>query len=334
MNSLLRLFSQYLSLLVITPCILLLFLVFANVGVALKNAKEADEIEKYSELAGVVLSTIHEIQKERGMTAGYLGTKDSNVLSDLNRQRQVVDNVVAELDALAADTERRKRVETDLRAMRALLMERNKVRGEVNAFSTTVADAIAFYTSINRAGFKIVEDASDISTNKRVSYELSALYAFSFAKEQAGIERALLTSVFAKDEITQKQVVRASELIDYQRNSLRTAIRLAIGEEKALFEKAANDRSFKQVNEYRDLVLSKNTGFGVDAQAWFSAATKRIEVLREAELQALDFSVHEAKELLTKSLYLVTGEFALLIFAVAITFGVWKTMRLQKCNPT
>ncbi|WP_462172904.1 methyl-accepting chemotaxis protein [Pseudoalteromonas xiamenensis] len=329
MNSLLRLFSRYLSLLVITPCILLLFLVFANVGVALKNAQEADEVEKYSELAGTILSVIHEIQKERGMTAGYLGTKDSNALSSLNKQRQVVDNVVAELDVLAADTERRKRVETDLRAMRALLMERSKVRGEVNAFSTT-GDAIAFYTSINRAGFKIVEDAADISSNKDVSYELSALYAFSFAKEQAGIERAVLTSVFAKDEITQKQVVRISELIDYQRNSLRTAMRLAIGEEKALFEKAANDSSFKQVNEYRDIVLSKNAGFSVDPQAWFSAATKRIEVMREAEKQALVFTVHEAKALLKKSLYLVAGEIALLVFAVAITFGVWKTMRLQK----
>ncbi|MFC0119838.1 nitrate- and nitrite sensing domain-containing protein [Pseudoalteromonas xiamenensis] len=329
MNSLLRLFSRYLSLLVITPCILLLFLVFANVGVALKNAQEADEVEKYSELAGTILSIIHEIQKERGMTAGYLGTKDSNALSSLNKQRQVVDNVVAELDVLAADTERRKRVETDLRALRALLMERSKVRGEVNAFSTT-GDAIAFYTSINRAGFKIVEDAADISSNKDVSYELSALYAFSFAKEQAGIERAVLTSVFAKDEIPQKQVVRISELIDYQRNSLRTAMRLAIGEEKALFEKAANDSSFKQVNEYRDLVLSKNAGFSVDPQAWFSAATKRIEVMREAEKQALVFTVHEAKALLNKSLYLVAGEIALLVFAVAITFGVWKTMRMQK----
>jgi len=58
-------------------------------NIAVKN--EMSTITPLTELAVVYSELVHELQKERGMTAGFLGSKGTKFANELKNQRQNTD---------------------------------------------------------------------------------------------------------------------------------------------------------------------------------------------------------------------------------------------------
>jgi len=74
---------------------------FSVIGVNEKYnlVKELTSLHDMTELSIRISALVHETQKERGATAGYLGSNGENFVTELNAQQKNTDKKVAEFDA-------------------------------------------------------------------------------------------------------------------------------------------------------------------------------------------------------------------------------------------
>ena len=75
MSVLIQLCSRYLARIIFIPCILLGMVVITNGVVATRDMGESVQDQHNVELASVLFDVVHELQKERGRTAGFIGSK-------------------------------------------------------------------------------------------------------------------------------------------------------------------------------------------------------------------------------------------------------------------
>jgi hypothetical protein len=79
-------------------------IVYSGLALSEKN-RQADEMEQVEELARLapsISALVHELQKERGTSAGYIGSKGEKFKDRLPEQRKLTDAKHAELTAALA----------------------------------------------------------------------------------------------------------------------------------------------------------------------------------------------------------------------------------------
>ena len=86
-----------LILMLIFPMVGLLYFSVGGITGKLQISREMHSLKKLSVLSVKLSSLVHEIQKERGMTAGYLGSRGELFTAELTAQRQIADKQIGDL---------------------------------------------------------------------------------------------------------------------------------------------------------------------------------------------------------------------------------------------
>lgn len=82
---------EKLLLIVIIPVMGLLFFAFSGSIEKLKTSREILKLTKMTELSIKISSLVHELQKERGVSAGYIGSGGNSFKDKLSHQRAETD---------------------------------------------------------------------------------------------------------------------------------------------------------------------------------------------------------------------------------------------------
>ncbi|GFD88270.1 methyl-accepting chemotaxis protein [Tenacibaculum sp. KUL152] len=330
MSSLLRFFSQYLSVLVIAPCLILIIVVGIQVVKSSVVMGEARDIEELVEISNKVLGLVHEVQKERGLTAGYIGANGQSFVSQLDTQRANVDRELALLLEVRNKLNRANPAFAILSKVLVTTEDLVSTRRNVSTLTMALSDALAFYTAISKAGLNSVAMLSQVSSDKTISSNLAALYSFSYAKEYSGIERAVLANVFASDTMSPALKLRHNTLVVGQDRALELAILQSADKVNAILTEAVNSTEMSSVTPYRERVNTSDSGYNTSSPKWFQVATTRIDLLRDTEVEALDAIVSRANRVAASAVAILITYIVVLLLGCAITLGVWLTMRLQK----
>ena len=229
----------------------------------------------------VKLSTVlHELQKERGASAGFLGSKGKTFSDILPAQQRATDKKIAELrefyNSCSLDEINTAKNNINLDSVLAM-------RKRINALSTTTKEAVSFYTALNKNIIDTIAYFSTIPKEASVRTNFSSYVVFISAKERAGVERAVLSGVFAKDSFTINSFAKFSSLAAQQKTLLNLFKSTTSKELVKVYEKTISHPSFKEVQRMRDIALSKNSGFGIDSIYWFKTITTKINELKKFE---------------------------------------------------
>ncbi|MCW8831100.1 MAG: nitrate- and nitrite sensing domain-containing protein, partial [Gammaproteobacteria bacterium] len=92
-----------LLLLALIPLLGLLYFAYIDIEDKWHISAEMDEIRILSDFAVKASALVHEAQKERGATAGFLGSKGTSFVTELPAQRKSTDQKVANLKAFLND---------------------------------------------------------------------------------------------------------------------------------------------------------------------------------------------------------------------------------------
>jgi hypothetical protein len=120
----------------------------------------------------------HELQRERGMSAGFLGSGGNKFRDALPAQRKVVDSLLQRFHqdpALLALTE----VQQEWPGLTAM-------RERVSALGVEVAEQVGFYTRLVTALLAVVDKISVDSMDATIALQTNAYAAFLQSKERAG----------------------------------------------------------------------------------------------------------------------------------------------------
>lgn len=249
-----------------------------------------NNIYTLSILSSNISNLVHELQKERGMSAGFLGDKGDKFRSKLGTQRNNTDQKKQLLvDSLAnfkfENFDQELKYKTD-KALANLARIENE-RQAISSLQRSTKEAVTYYTSTNTSLLDIIGYMTHLSTNAELTSEISAYYNFLQSKERAGKERAVMSGVFSRGSFTAETYSTFVQLITEQNTFLSVFKTFTGPDEKNFFNRTISGSVVDKVEQMRKAALAVNLdttkNFGVDPVVWFDTITKKINLLKTVE---------------------------------------------------
>ncbi len=253
-----------------------------------ENVTVKKELSNLVDLSKSLSALIHETQKERGASAGFLGSKGKKFVSLLPKQRKMTDekiknyyNTLNSIDKSFLDNETKEYINE----LSNYLSKINGIRRKVDSFKISLKNEVNWYTKMNAVMLKIIGNTSKLAPNPKIAMELAAYTSFLKAKERAGIERAVLSATFGADKFLPGMYTKFITLVAEQNAFLDDFSTFANEKIKKIYFQITKAPSFNEVQRLRNIaVLKHNTGhFGVDAEYWFGIITKKINKLKKID---------------------------------------------------
>ena len=279
---------------------------------------DAEDTLKIAELSVKLGNVLHELQKERGASAGYLNSKGKKFGDILLAQRKETDKKLHVLqDYLNAS-------DNEFVAFAKEHIDFSKLqemRKKISSFKVTTAQEVGYYTALNKSILDTMTRFSTYPSDKVTKNLMTSLVLFDSAKERAGIERAVLSGTFAADSFNKKLYFKFVSVLSQQQALFNLFEHSASKELLAKFDALKKDPSFAEVERMRKIALSKESGFGVDATYWFKTITKKINKLKEMENFIFATLTKRAKEVQSSSfMHLVEFIVIALLSIMAIAY--------------
>jgi methyl-accepting chemotaxis protein len=262
------------------------------IGLSIKNAVSDRafilQAETLNILSQKLSLLIHETQKERGASAGFIGSKGKDFADILPKQRpltteknKALNSYLATLDITSFPDE----LEKEISNLSAEMAKIDTIRSQVDALSISAKDAVAYYTNMNSKILNIVSLTAKLANTPELVKALGTYTNFLKSKERAGIERAVLSGTFAADKFGEGMFAKWITLVAEQDSYLDAAFVMANDSTKAFYKNKLNDPSIEEVNKMREIAKSKAfTGeFGVDSVTWFKTISTKINLLKEVD---------------------------------------------------
>ena len=287
------------------------------------------------ELSIKASSVLHELQKERGASAGFVGSNGKKFADILPAQQRETDKKIEELRKFCDTCPLH---EVGVIKKRVNLDSIKVMRAKVNSLSTTTKELVGFYTSLNKDIIDTISYFSTIPENPEVRTDFSSYVIFISSKERAGVERAVLSGVFAADKFTINSFAKFSSLASEQKTLLNLFYQTTSKANKKAFTLLQKHQSFSEVQKMRDIALSKKEGFGIDSIYWFKTITTKINQLKKFEDSIAKATINLANDKINSALTIliivIIASLAVLLVIIFISYNITQgiTKSISKFN--
>ena len=268
------------------------FLVFAGINVSRQYAasNELTHLQELAQIAPDISDLVHELQKERGNSAGFIASKGGAVFDErLTAQRQATNEVRAHFnevmnafDAASFGEAFAKR----LKSARDSVGELDAKRKSVSDLSFTVPDMAKYYTGTITKLLDVVGDMAILSSEVHITDEIAAYVNLLQAKERAGIERAMGAAGFSKGAFAPAVHERFISLIAQQQAFIKGFKLFALPEQLTFYNETVKGEAVEDVERMRRIAIANPHGGdleGIEAGYWFDRITEKIELMRRVE---------------------------------------------------
>ena len=260
----------------------------------LKDRASLVRIRELSLVAGTTSALIHELQKERGLSSGFVAGAGRRFAQDLPDQRLRTDKALAEAtDAWTSIGPGPKfgTLEASLGEARASLTDLPRFRADIRAQALTPNAVVQGFSGVIDRLLVVIAEVPGTSPHPQVTMALIALFNFLLAKEYTGQVRALGSAVGAQGGFEPFQFERFQTLLRQRDESLGIFVRHAARDQLDRWSDLQTSESFVQWEAYRRILEKTGTegqGRVPDAQDWYRWSTAAIDTMRTAEIGLLD----------------------------------------------
>ena len=300
--------------------------------------REARRLERLVQLSVYIGDLVHQTQRERGRTAGFYGSPDSDNRQALLQQRaateEVLERYVNGKDRLTVDVEDTtfsRLLDDGDRRLDRLVQER---QGSLSR-ETPVGEAIGYYTELNNTLLESVRRVSVLIDDAELSRSVTGYAHLLFAKERAGLERAVLNNTFAQDFFGPGMFEFFLQLLADQQVNLRVFNAYAGDTLVNAYETTVTGEPVREVDQMRSTALenSRSGGFQVDANRWFEMITAKIDLVKLVEdryAAALSTDAESARTVAARTTwFFVILSLAVVILALVVAFLLTRSILSQ-----
>ena len=308
----------------------------ANVSGEILKLREGGRIAAVSEVAVATSALVHELQKERGFSAGFIGSQGAKFRDELEKQRKETDarrKSLSELfaarvgDLPPAIAERMRKASEEVGRI-------DERRSRISALGLTGPESFAFFTGAIDNYLAAVGEVVPTLSDAGMMRAFSSYVMFLGSKEQAGRERATVNAALAADKPLEAALMRRLiGILTSQDNYLANFRAIATGEQKTALDALLESKASKDTAAMRKQVLDKATegGYGIAPPLWFSTITTKIEAMKGFEDQ-LAAGIAEGSAGLTGSArrgLSIAVVFSLIVIGFSIAFVLLLTRMLR-----
>ena len=294
---------------------------------------------RLGELSVRVNGVVHELQKERGLSAGFIGSRGERFRNELDTQRRDSDKATKVLDDwLSADSAALPpAIRSAVSDAQGQLRELGDKRAQVSALGLAGPASFAYYTTTIERLLAIVERAAAAGEEVQIVRGMTAYLMFVSAKEQAGRERASINGLFAANQAADVPLHRRIITIITAQDTYLASFRPMARSEwnaglDAIFTSAEGQQAAAMRKVALDRMLEGN--FGVDPAQWFATITAKIDQMKVLEdriaTQLTDYAL-DMQQVAQRNFALSAG-LTLLVLVIAVLFGIQVTQLLRSLH--
>ncbi len=245
------------------------------------NYEESQKLQNDIKLLTYVTKSVHELQKERGMSAGYLGSRGAKFKNTLAQQKEQTANALQNLQATLSKDTYDKHILSTIQAAFNKIDTLENIQNDVWNLTTTTKKAVSYYTSINTLLLQSVIDISKSSSSKTISTKINGFSNFLLAKEITGIQRAMGTNILATKNPSLEVMNQFISLLASEQSFLQNFSNYSNNDIKSFFEQKLSHGSINQIKDIQEQILSSN--FQAEPTVWFELLTTKINLYKEIE---------------------------------------------------
>ena len=305
-----------------------LYYLVLNLAGEWRGLRQAHEITAITRSSVAVSAVVHELQKERGLSAGFIGSKGSKFADDLKKQRELTDGQQQALRQLIASGE----VATLPANLRRTLDEGianldrlSGMRERVSQLQAAGPESFGFYTNAIDRLLAMLDQSTGLTDKAEIAKKLMAYAMLVNAKEQAGRERATVNGVFAADQpMTVANFQRLQNIITAQDIYLTMFRSMADETMKKGLEALLADKPAMETVRMRGIAIEQAFlgNYEVEPPVWFATITAKINALKAFEDSLARDLLEKVGQLGNQALrgIIVSAVLAALVTLLAIIF--------------
>jgi len=254
-----------------------------------QELKSLDRVTDAQQIAVISGSLAHELQKERGLSAGFIGSKGTKFGDTLLSQRGLTDKAFSEFNSLSTQIDAnqlrdsaRERLSQSTKAMGQIADKRKAI----DQLQLEGPASFGYYTTTIDYLLDMVTESGKISTHDITTKALISLDLFLRTKENAGRERATVNAIFAGNKpLAPAQLRTLVSVVSAQASYGNLFKSVASAERKGEFASLLGNSTNLDVEKMRQVVFDKGAEgeYGVEASLWFKTITAKIDHLKVIE---------------------------------------------------
>lgn len=287
-------------------------------------------------------NVVHEMQKERGMTVGWIKAgHPSDGIAKLDKQRSLTDAAIKIFDDhLAAADLSDKHLQEELQHVADDVHQITDVRAAIDSKKYGIKETVKKYTHEINSLIHLVGIAVEASPSQEITSELLPYLALVEAKESGGLERAhgaaMLAHFNKTGEVDHKTFLNFIIMEGGEVAFLKEFQAVALKDQKEMFQDMVSGPDVDKVNEWRkvmqDLPLTKDAK-GITGPQWFATATSRLDKIKALS----DELIHRAEYAADRDTATLQGHiFWISLSGIVIFFGVgiFAVLQVRKISGT
>ena len=329
-------FSKKLYVLLAIPVLTLVIYTSVTFYGTYLDVNKYDNVQKLAQLSVKISNILHETQKERGLSAGFIGSKGIKFNVQLSKQRELTDQQVSLFKKYIEQndiTDISGVLAKNLQRMQEYIDNLSNLRKQVDALQITPKQMIGSYSTMNSAFLDVIATIVKKIGDVQIGNELNGYLSFLQAKERIGIERAVGTGTLAQGSFEEGMQVYFIKLIAEQEAFIKYFEYYAPHEVIAAYRNIAQDPIVQSVSHMENTLMhaSGMQSMNIPAQKWFNNITHKINKYKEVENLQAKHIQHTAKTLYDHA-WSVLVLFFILNTAIFVVIGVLTKMMTKRLS--
>jgi methyl-accepting chemotaxis protein len=322
--------SKKLILLLALPLVGLIIFAAINAQQSYGEWRSLTQTQALMNFAVAIGDASHQLQIERGATAGFVQSKGERFANDLPGYRAETDQKLvllkssySHLNIASMPTSLRTTVDAAMSKLDGLKDNRDAS----SQFRITAPEAAGYYTKTVATLLEIMPVITEQASDLQVAKQMTAYLAFLYAKERTGQERALMVPVFTANKIEPAQYRTFIGHISAQQTHLDTFVNYATDEARAFYKSKITGSYVDEVEAMRKIVIEKVAvgDFGVEPTKWFSSITAKMNGMKEVENMLAEHirASSAATAASARTAFMASAIFGLLAILVTVMTGMF-----------
>jgi signal transduction histidine kinase len=311
------------------PAVVVLLLLSLVAAGQIQDYRSSESTSSSVKLALAVQDLAHELQTERGVTAGVLGGNDS-FRAELKPARTAVDRQRSDVeDLVSGGGDAETRVSSAIQQLDGL----GAVRAATDAASAGRAATFDYFTD-RIAALSSVEVGLDNTSDNELRRGVAALQALDDLTEATSQERAFLNGVFSAGGFARGEFVQFAAMRADRQAALTRFNRFATPEQRAANGFVFDTGAARTTADFEQIAINAADGrhIVVNPQSWWSGLTTVLDDLRQLQQHVgseIQVRAHDLQEGSAQRIGALLG-FVLLCFGGSVYLAALASMSITR----
>jgi hypothetical protein len=283
--------SKLIAVLVI-PLVALTVLAALGIGANVSRGVQADRVNDQTAFAISLSTLVHELQRERDLSAGWVGSGRDAGYGGVVAQRVAVNQALAtfrrDVESLGDEGSAfRQRVDTAVAALNQLDEQRGQIE---NNPGTTVQRTLDYYSGVIGNLLAVNLEIASQTDDRDLIRNVGTFVSLARLKEATSLERGRLYAVASRGEFGPGDFRELAPIVGSQEAWRTQFDATATPEQRAFLDRTLQSPDIARVDELRTKVLTGDPSQPVDldARQWFTYMTAKLDLLRTVERRLAD----------------------------------------------